>query len=101
MSAATEKKLVVISPVNQAKSATDTTLATRLATLRGKRIGLIDNSKTNAGRMLDAIVTILDTQYGFSNVVHHRKPSASKPVAPEVIDDFLKMCDLAIVGVGD
>jgi hypothetical protein len=44
---------------------------------------------------------ILDAQYGFSNIVRHRKPSASKPVAPEVIEEWQKLCDLAIVGVGD
>ena len=47
------------------------------------------------------VATILDAQYGFRNIVRHRKPSASKPVAPEVIEEWKKLCDLAIVGVGD
>ena len=47
------------------------------------------------------VAAILDEQYGFSNIVRHRKPSASKPVAPEVIEEWQKLCDLAIVGVGD
>jgi len=33
--------------------------------------------------------------------VRHRKPSASKPVAPEVIEEWTQTCDVAIVGVGD
>ena len=35
------------------------------------------------------------------NIVRHRKPSASKPIAPEVIADFAATCDLVIAGVGD
>lgn len=95
------QKLVLISPVNEAIRATDTTFAPRLASLEGKRVGLLDNSKSNAGRLLDMVATMLHTQYGFSNMVRHRKPSASKPVAPEVIAAWTHTCDLAIVGVGD
>jgi len=46
-------------------------------------------------------IAILDAEYGFTDVVRRRKPSASKPVAPEVIGELGAMCDLVIVGVGD
>lgn len=94
-------KLVLINPVSEAIQAMDTTYATRLADLAGKRLGLIDNSKSNAGRLLDMVATILHMQYGFREILRHRKPSASKPVAPEVIAAWAAECDLAIVGVGD
>jgi hypothetical protein len=93
-------KLVLISPVNEATVA-ESALAPRLSDLRGKRLGLLDNSKSKAGKMLDAVVTILNAQYGFTDVVRHRKPSASKPAAPEAIDELAKTCDLVVVGVGD
>jgi hypothetical protein len=93
-------KLVLISPVNEATVA-ESALAPRLSSLQGKRVGLLDNSKSKADRILETVAVILDTRYGFSNIVHHRKPSASKPVAPEVIEEWTKFCDLAIVGVGD
>jgi hypothetical protein len=51
--------------------------------------------------MLDAVATILNAQYGFTDIVRHRKPSASKPAAPEAIDELAKTCDLVVVGVGD
>ena len=95
------RKLVLVSPVNEAAHATDTTLAPRLAALQGKRLGLLDNSKNNAGRMLDLVVSILHSQYGFTNIIRHRKPSASKPVEPAVINAWATLCDFAIVGVGD
>jgi hypothetical protein len=93
-------KLVLISPVNEATVA-ESALAPRLSSLRGKRVGLLDNSKSKAGKMLDTVAAILNAQYGFSNIVRHRKPSASKPAAPEAITELATSCDLVVVGVGD
>jgi hypothetical protein len=93
-------KLVLVSPVNEPVP-TDSVLAPRLAALDGKRVGLLDNSKSKAGRLLDAVATILHAQDGFTAIMRQRKPSASKPAAPEVIDELAKTCDLVLVGVGD
>lgn len=100
MSGENIQKLVLIKPVNEA-TPEQSTYAPRPAGLQGKRVGLLDNSKNNAGRFLDMVATVLDEQYGFTNIVRHRKPSASKPVAPEVVAEWSRTCDLAIVGVGD
>jgi len=94
------QKLVLIKPVNEAIPE-QSSYAPRPTGLEGKRLGLLDNSKNNAGRFLEMVAKMLDEQYGFSNIVRHRKPSASKPVAPAVIEEWTKLCDLAIVGVGD
>ena len=101
MSAENVQKLVLVSPVNAPTPTTDATFAARLTDLRGKRVGVVDNSKSRAGQFLEAVVAILDRQYGFSNIVRHCKPSASKPIAPEVITAFASSCDLVIAGVGD
>lgn len=93
-------KLVLISPVNEATVA-ESALAPRLSGLQGKRLGLLDNSKSKAGKILDTVATILNARYGFTDIVRHRKPSASKPAAPEAIDALVKTCDLVVVGVGD
>lgn len=95
------KKLVLVHPQNSAMTATDSSMAARLATLQGMRVGLLDNSKNKAGRMLDAIADILDRQYGFRMIVRQRKPSASKPADPQMIAELKQTCDMAIVGVGD
>ena len=94
------QKLVLIKPVNEAIPE-QSSYAPRPTGLEGKRLGLLDNSKSNADRFLEMVAKILDAQYGFRHIVRHRKPSASKPVAPEVIEEWRKLCDLAIVGVGD
>ena len=94
------QKLVLIKPINEA-TPEQSSYAPRPAGLQGKRVGLLDNSKNNAGQFLEMVATLLNEQYGFSDIVRHRKPSASKPVAPEVIEEWTKTCDIAIVGVGD
>ena len=94
------QKLVLIKPVNEAVPE-QSSYAPRLTGLAGKRLGLLDNSKSSADRFLEMVAKILDEQYGFRTIVRHRKPSASKPVAPEVLEEWTQLCDLAIVGVGD
>jgi hypothetical protein len=94
------QKLVLVSPLSEPLPAVST-LAPRLASLHGKRIGLLDNSKDRAGQLLDAMAAVLQAQYGCTRVMRHRKPSASKPAAPEVLAEFARSCDLVLVGVGD
>jgi hypothetical protein len=93
-------KLVLVSPVNEATIA-ESSMAPRLSSLRGKRVGLLDNSKSKAGKMLDAVAAILNAEYGFADIVRQRKPSASKPATPEAIEELANTCDLVVVGVGD
>jgi hypothetical protein len=94
------QKMVLISPVNEPHTAVST-YAPRVTEFQGKRVGLLDNSKHNANKLLDAVASILHQQYHFAAIVRRRKPSASKPVAPEVIAELGNACDLVIVGVGD
>jgi hypothetical protein len=93
-------KLVLINPQNEA-SVAESSLAPRLEGLQGKHVGLLDNSKSKAGNMLDAVAAILHAQYGFTDIVRYRKPSASKPADPEVINELARTCDLVVAGVGD
>jgi hypothetical protein len=93
-------KLVLINPQNEASLA-ESSLAPRLSGLQGKRVGLLDNSKSKAGRMLDAVAAILHAQYGFIDVVRYHKPSASKPADPAMINELASTCDLVVAGVGD
>ena len=75
--------------------------APRLKDLKGRRVGLLDDSKPNAGELLQALADLLKAGYGVGDVVYHRKPTASKPADPEVIAQIGRECDFAIVAVGD
>jgi hypothetical protein len=74
-------------------------LAPRLTSLAGKRAGILDNGKANAGTLMLAVTRILQERYGVTDVVKRNKPVAGPP-APEILEDLSK-CDFALVGSSD
>ena len=79
--------------------AIDARLAPRLASLQGKRLGILDNGKANADVLMLAMAKILQERYGVGEIVKREKPVAGPP-KPEVVD-ALAQCDLALVGSAD
>ncbi len=74
--------------------------APRLDSLAGKRLGLIDDAKDGAQVLLEEIADVLKERYGVASVNYHRKPSASKPVEPEILREMTKDCDYVVVAIG-
>jgi len=79
--------------------AIDAKLAPRLADLSGKRIGILDNGKANAGVLMLAVAKVLQERYGAAEIVKRNKPVAGPPT-PETLE-ALSHCDLALVGSAD
>ena len=75
-------------------------VASRLASLSGRTIALLDNSKLNVEKLLDRIEALLRSQHGVGQVVRLTKPDASRP-APDDVIAGLKECDALISAVGD
>jgi hypothetical protein len=73
-----------------------TTLAPRLQSLAGKRVGILDNGKPNAGTLMLAVAKVLQERYGVGEIVKREKPIAGPP-APEILA-ALSECDFALVG---
>jgi len=76
-------------------------IAPRLNSLQGARIGIIDNTKHMANRFLDATRVLLETQYHVGGFEYFRKFSASVPTPPDVIERMAKSCDAIVHGVAD
>ena len=74
-------------------------LAPRLASLGGRRAGILDNGKPNAGLLMSAVVEKLQATHGVGEVVKREKPVAGPP-SPRVLDD-LSRCDFVLVGSAD
>jgi hypothetical protein len=72
-----------------------------LETLSGKVVGFIDNAKPNFDHLVDELERLLLTDYRVARVVKRRKPSASVPAAPQVVEALAAECDLVITGSGD
>lgn len=75
-------------------------LAPRLDSLENKVVGLIDDSKENAKEILWVAVEVLKSKFGIKHVEYHRKPSASKPADPEIIQQMSSKCDYVLVAIG-
>ena len=92
------RKIVVYDPTADPK-ATGVTLAPRLTTFRGKRAGILDNGKANAGLLMMAVAERLRVGYGVTEIVKREKPVAGPP-SPEALEDLAR-CDFALVGSSD
>ena len=101
MSVHVRQTVRVVDPITEPTAASGFAYAPRLRDLRGKRVGIIDDSKRNARELLEAIYDELHREYGFADLYYHRKPSSSLVVAPDVLADMRDKCDLIIVGIGD
>jgi hypothetical protein len=75
------------------------TLAPRLESLAGKRIGILFNSKANADVLMLAVAKTLQERYGAGEIVKRDKPVAGPPSAEALT--ALSECDLALVGSAD
>ncbi len=94
------RQAVLLDPTTEPSPA-EFSFAPRVRDLTGKRVGLLDNSKPNSDKFLDEVLAILDARYHFSEVVRMRKPSASKPVPADMLEELKRRCDLVITAVGD
>jgi hypothetical protein len=99
MARVTRQQHVLVDPTTQPQRARFTG-APRLRDLTQKRLGLLDDSKENAQELLEELMTVLHQRFGVAEVVSHRKPSASKPAAPEAIAALAQTCDYALVAIG-
>lgn len=76
-------------------------LAPRVTTLDGLRLGVLDNTKWNAGKLLRAVVAQLGRQVALAEVTFYQKESFSKNAAEDLIARIAARSDIALVAIGD
>lgn len=89
----------ILNPVPSTPRAAVTPLAPRLRDLRGKRIGILDNSKPNADALLGRVAELLVERTGAAEIVRWRKPGASIPAADH--DAVAASADVFVTGSAD
>ena len=75
--------------------------AARPKSLKGLRIGLVDNTKHNSDQLLMRIASILEKEHGAKSHVIRKKKSAGSAPSPEMIAEYKQNCDIIVAGVGD
>ena len=91
--------ITVLDPTTHSEAAAPR-YAPKLPSLEGRRIGILDNRKANADRLLDEVETIMRTRYGVADWVRRQKLHFSRPAPPQQLAE-LRSCDAVITGVGD
>lgn len=75
--------------------------APRPKSLKGLRVGLVDNTKHNSDALLLRIAALLERDHGAKAHVIRRKRSAGAAPHAEMIEEFKATCDVVVAGVGD
>lgn len=78
-----------------------TPLAPRKRELDGLRLGILDNSKWNANKLLRGASTALGKNITFASVNYYVKQSFSKDAAPELIAQIARHNDIVLTAIGD
>ena len=76
-------------------------LAARLETLDGVRLGVLDNTKWNASKLLRHVVTGLEAGLTLASVNLYDKESFSRPAEADLLDRIAAENDVVITAIGD
>ncbi|HXC13870.1 MAG TPA: hypothetical protein VNV39_13605 [Stellaceae bacterium] len=76
-------------------------LAPRVDDLAGLRLGVLDNTKWNAGRLLRKTVARLGEEAALAAVSYYRKESFSKDADPALIETIAAGSDIVLTAIGD
>ena len=76
-------------------------LASRVGGLDGLRLGVLDNTKWNANRLLRKTVTKLQEEFAFAAVNYYRKESFSKDADPALVETIAANNDIVLTAIGD
>jgi hypothetical protein len=93
-------ELTVFDPRGRA-DAEPMALAPRAAALKELRLGILDNTKWNANRLLRKTAALLEAEHGIGAVSYYKKESFSKSAAPALIAEIASSNDIILTAIGD
>lgn len=91
----------LLDPTGESDVVTDVGLAPRPRSLRGLRMGLLDNTKPNAATLLSEIASQLRRTHGIGESTMYTKGYFGTPVEESVIQRILRNSDFVVAGIGD
>jgi hypothetical protein len=91
-------------PVYDPRGVVDTaplTMSPRVKKLQGLRLGLLDNTKWNANKLLRGARDRLAQKHAFGAVNYYRKESFAAAAAPDLLDRIAAENDIVLTAIGD
>ena len=94
--------MIVLSPEGKAQtSAAKIAGLPQFTDLRGKVLGLLDNSKPNADKLAERFAELLKEKYGVASVITRRKLTAQQGAPKQYLDELAAQADIVLSGLGD
>jgi hypothetical protein len=92
----------LLSPIGVPPSA-KADVTSRVGSLDGKTICIIDNGKPNFNVYVERLEVLLRLRHNLAEVIHIKKGhlGSSNPTPPTQVDDLVKRCHAVISGLGD
>ncbi|HET8562744.1 MAG TPA: hypothetical protein VFM35_02610 [Candidatus Binatia bacterium] len=94
--------MIVLSPEGKAQTSAKRIAALpRFVDLRGKVVGLLDNSKPNADKLEERFAELLKERLGVVKVMTRRKITAQQGAPEPYLDELAAQADFVLSGLGD
>ena len=94
--------MIVLNPAGKTQtSAARVAALPRFPDLRGKVVGLLDNSKPNADKLGERFGELLRQKFGVAGVVKRRKITAQQGAPKQCLDELAAQADFILSGLGD
>jgi hypothetical protein len=75
--------------------------AARIQALEGLRLGILDNTKWNANKLLREVRDRLQSGHKLAGTNYYRKESFSRFADPALIEQIRKENDIVVTAIGD
>ncbi|HYD55701.1 MAG TPA: hypothetical protein VEB41_02220 [Burkholderiales bacterium] len=76
-------------------------MSARVKSLDGLRLGILDNTKWNANKLLRQVRDDLQKAHAFKSVNYYRKESFSRFADPKLIEQIRAENDIVLTAIGD
>jgi len=76
-------------------------ISPRVRKLEGLRLGLLDNTKWNANKLLRGVRDRLAEKHAFGVVNYYRKESFARAATPELLAEIAAQNDIVLTAIGD
>jgi hypothetical protein len=75
--------------------------ARRVQSLDNLRLAVINNTKWNAAKLLNAVTERLKVDTRFAQVNFFKKETYTRNAAPALLEDIARSNDIALIAIGD
>jgi len=76
-------------------------IAARVKSLDGLRLGILDNTKWNANKLLREVRDQLQAAHPLASVTYYRKESFSRFADPGLVEQIRAENDIVVTAIGD